>query len=199
MLAISRYRAIGLLLAVIGLAGCSAQRISPTSDHRHVLARNVIPAGDATIAVAAIHRGSHFRVIQWSRVVSLDAEVHAPDGALIVAGRLGDHAEWFTGRNLLATASVDGRWVFLFRHFDPPIEGKTISKRDLPADQVLRYGSCLVGAIDLQQRAVITGDSLRDPAASSLLTHPTVVLAGVAVAADASAVTASPVPGRSRP
>lgn len=204
-------QSIGLLLAAIGISGCSSQsqRVSPASGS--ILAQNAIEVGATTITVAAISRGTDFRLVQWSKAVSLEAELHQSGGKAIAAARLGDNGEWFTGHNLTATLSADERWVFLFRRFDPPIEGRSvfrpdlgehggwcmISKRDLPADQVLQYGYYLVGAVDLQQNAILTREALVAPDSQPLLTQATVVLAGVEVAAEEIPVKPSRLPSPS--
>ena len=204
-------RSIGLLLAAIGISCCSSQsqRVSPASGG--ILAQNVIEVGATTITVTAISSGSDFRMVKWSKAVSLEAEVHPTKGKGIAAARLGDNGEWFTGHNLMATLSADGRWVFLFRRFDPPIEGRSvfrpdlgkhggwlmISKRDLPADQVLQYGYFLVGAVDLQQNAILTREALVAPGSQPLLTRATVVLSGVEVAAEEIPVKPSRLPALS--
>lgn len=72
-----------------------------------------------------------------------------------------------------------------------------ISKRDLPADQVLQYGYFLVGAVDLQQNAILTREALVAPGSQPLLPRATVVLSGVEVAAEEIPVKPSRLPALS--
>jgi len=189
-----------ILFGGLFLGGCSSAS-HRTVEQGSAIAQSALGVDGAQIIITSIYRGTSFRIVQRSKVVSLEAEVRRPEGGpVVVSGKLGDHGEWFTGKNLAATASDDGEWVFFFRHYSPPVEGRLvfkehlgaqggwslISKKDLPLDQVVQYDYALIGAVNLRKGAVLGHRELEefglDPRSPLLRTQPSVVLGGSEVA-----------------